>query len=90
MSQQFTAGAPVNARMSAAGINWLNVKSFAEDAVTLIEENGDKFLSMIETTFRIFSEITGGDYTAILGELTSVQRDTTAIIAAIKAKFNLP
>lgn len=75
--------------MAAVGLNWSGVLTYARKAVTLLQENGDEFIDMIDAGFRAFKALTGKDYVTLFAALNDVNRNARTVIAAIKAEFDL-
>jgi hypothetical protein len=88
-SAPLTASTPPTPAMASVGLDFSGVLAFARKAVKLIEDHGDEFLDLIEAGFRAFQAVTGRDFAAILTEMNNVNRDLTAIVAAIRAEFNI-
>jgi 2-polyprenyl-3-methyl-5-hydroxy-6-metoxy-1,4-benzoquinol methylase len=83
------ASLPPTPMMQSVGLSFSDVIDFARDAIDLIRENGDRFLSMIENTFKAYSAITSRDLSALLAALADGKRDLEAIIAAIRETFGV-
>lgn len=75
--------------MAAVGLDWTGVYAFAEQAVQLVQDHGDKFLSLLRNGFKAFQAITGRDFMGIFAALNAASVDLQELIAAIKEEFGI-
>ncbi len=89
MAQKFSTTAPIPAAMHKVGLDWSGVRTYAEKSIKLIQEHGDEFTDLIENGFKAFAAVTGRDFVGIFAALNAAQKDLQAIVAAIKAEFEI-
>jgi len=75
--------------MAKVGVNWLDIKGFAEHLIHLLQTEGETAIDLVDTSIRLVQAVTGRDYVAIFAALQKGQRDVTEIIAAVKAEFGI-
>lgn len=83
------ASMEANPEMEAVGLDWSGVYSFAEQAIQLVQDHGDKFLSLLRNGFKAFQAITGRDFMGIFTALNAATVDLQALVQAIKDEFGI-
>lgn len=75
--------------MGSVGLSWLDLKSYAEHLVHLLQTEGDTAIDAVDTAIRLVKAVTGRDFVAVFAALQQEQKDIQQIIAAVKAEFGI-
>lgn len=82
------AGPPTPA-MALHGVDWFGVKTYAQKAIKLIQNNGDKFLDMLELGFKGIAALTQRDLSGLLQLFSEGSAKLDEIVQAIRDEFGL-
>jgi len=75
--------------MGSVGLSWLDLKSYAEHIVHLLQTQGETAIDAVDTAIRLVKLATLRDFVGIFAALQQEQKDVQAIIAAIRTEFGI-
>jgi len=75
--------------MAKVGVNWLDIKGFAEHLVHELQAEGETAIDLVDTAIKLVQAATQRDYVAIFAALNKGEKDIQEIIDSIRSEFGL-
>ena len=76
--------------MAQYGFSFDDALNYAQEGIRLLEEIGPTVIDSLRTGFRLWQAFTARDFAQIITLCNAEVKDVQAIIAAIKAAFDIP